>query len=135
MKKMEIKAGRQVSVIGIMMGIMGTVFGIFWIGMVLHLSRPWDDGIEPGVVFLLVFGVMFIIVIMVITAFYVRNTFAKKRPSLLDIEEETDDEINASGSTENRTTPDGEINFCTYCGGKVKKEFSYCQTCGKKIVT
>lgn len=135
MKKLEIKPGRSVSAIGIIMGIMATVFGIGWIGMVLHLSRLWDNAIEPGVVFLLIYGAMFVIVMIVITSFYVRNTFAKKRPSILDIEEETGDEINARGSIENRTTPDGEINFCPYCGKTFKKEFSYCQYCGKKIIT
>lgn len=134
MKKLEIKAGRSVSAIGIIMGIMAIVFVIFWIGTLLHLSNPWDNEIEPGVVFLLIFGVMFLIVVTVITAFYVRNTFAKKRPSLLDIEEDTGDEINAKGSIENRTTPDGKINFCPYCGKTFKKDFSYCQYCGKKII-
>lgn len=133
MKKMEIKAGRSVSAIGIIMGIVGIVFVIGWIGTILNLSRPWDNEIEPGVLFLLVFGVMFLIVVIVITVFYARNTFAKKRPSILDIEEETDNQLNARESTENRKTPDGEIKFCAYCGGKVKKEFSYCQACGKKI--
>jgi hypothetical protein len=133
MKKLEIKAGRSVSALGIIMGIMGTVFVIGWIGMLLHLS--WDDGMEPGVVFLLVFGVMFLIAVIAITVFYARNTFAEKRPSILDIEEETGDGINAGGSIENRTAPDEEINFCPYCGGKVKKEFSYCRTCGKKMIT
>ncbi len=135
MKKLEIKAGRSVSAIGIVMGIMGIVFILGWIGIILNLSRPWDNEIEPGVVFLLVFGAMFLVVVSVITVFYVRNTFAKKRPSILDIEEETGDELSATGSTENRTTPDVEINFCAYCGGKVKKEFSYCHACGKKIIT
>ena len=134
MKKMEIKAGRSVSAIGIIMGIVGIVFVIGWIGMILNLSRPWDNEIEPGVLFLLVFGVMFLIVVIVITVFYARNTFAKKRPSILDIEEETGNELNVQGSTENRTTSDGEINFCVYCGGKVKKEFTYCPACGKKII-
>ena len=135
MKKMEIKAGRSVSAIGIIMGIVGIVFVIGWIGMILNLSRPWDNEIEPGVLFLLVFGVMFLIVVIVITVFYARNTFAKKRPSILDIEEETGNELNVPGSTENRTTSDGEINFCVYCGGKVNKEFTYCRACGKKIIT
>lgn len=136
MKKLEIKAGRSVSAIGIIMSIMGIVFVIGWIGMLLNLSRPWDNEIEPGVVFLLIFGIMFLVVVIVITAFYARSTFAKKRPSILDIEEDTGAgaELNAPGSAEKRTTPDGEINFCAYCGGKVKKEFSYCQACGKKII-
>ena len=132
MKKTEIKAGRSVSAIGIIVGIMITVFGIFWIGMLLNLSSE-DNEMEPGVVFLLIFGVMFVIVAIAITAFYVRNTYAKKRPSLLDIEEVTGEEKNALSETENITAPDGEINFCPYCGKPFKKDFSYCQYCGKKI--
>jgi len=122
MKKLEIKPGRSVSAIGIIMGIMVAVFGIAWIGMVLSLSRPRDNAFEPGVVFLLIFGVMFVIVAIVITAFYVINTFAKKRRSIVDIEEVTGEEINAMASTEDRTTPDGEINFCPYCGKAFKAE-------------
>lgn len=135
MNKLEINPGRSTSAIGMVMGIMATVFGIFWTGMTLYLSRPWDQPIEPGIIFLVIFGVMFVILSIVITAFYARSTFSKKRPSILDISEQTGDEIRASGAMENRTNPDGEINFCPYCGKTVRKDFSYCQACGKKLIT
>jgi hypothetical protein len=132
MKKTEIKAGRSVSAIGIIMGIVLIVFAIFWIGMLLNLSSE-DNEMEPGVKFLLVFGVMFVILAIANTAFYVRNTYAKNRPSLLDIEEVAGEDINAQASKGSETTPDGEIRFCPYCGKPFKKEFSFCQYCGKKM--
>lgn len=135
MKKIEVKPGRSYSTIGVIFGILGIVFIIGWIVLLLSLSRPWEDKIEPGVVFLLIFGVGFLIAVIVSTAFYARMAFAKKRPSILDIEEVAVDEISAGGNIENRTTPDGEINFCPYCGKTFKKDFSYCQYCGKKINT
>lgn len=135
MKKLEIKPGRSASVIGIVMGIIGVVFVIFWIGMLLRLSDPWNQEMEPGVLFLLIFGVMFFIAVIVITSFYVRNTFARKRPSLVDVEEETLEEFNKGGSTVTRSAPDGEISFCPYCGKTFKKEFLYCQYCGEKVIT
>ncbi len=115
------------------MGIMGVVFLIGWIGMLLYLSRPWDEGLEPGVVFLLIFGLMFAIVMIAHTNFYVRNTFAKNRPSILDIEEETGDQVNDKVGIDSGTTHAGQINFCPYCGKEFKEDFSCCQCCGKKI--
>lgn len=134
MKKIEIKPGRSYSAMGIFGGIVGIIFTIGWIVTLLMLSRQ-DDKLEPGVVFLMIFGVVFLIAMIVTTIFQARMTFAKKRPSMLDIEEVTGDETNAAGSMENKTTPDEEINFCPYCGKTFKKDFSYCQYCGKKINT
>lgn len=135
MKKIEIKPGRSYSAMGIFGGLVGIVFIIGWIGVILHESRPWKNDIDPGEVFLLIFGVVFLITMIVNIIFHARMTFAKKRPSLLDIEEVTVDEMNPKESMETRTTPDGEINFCPYCGKTFKKDFSYCQYCGKKINT
>ena len=132
MKKMEIKPSRTASAIGIFGGIVGIVFVIGWIVTLLSLARE-DGRLEPGVIFLLIFGVVFLIAIIASTVFYGRMTFAKKRPSLLDIEEVTDDEINAKESVETKITPNGEIKFCPYCGKTFKKDFLYCQYCVKKI--
>jgi hypothetical protein len=132
MKKMEIKPGRSVSVIGIVAGIIITIGGILWIALLLKLSSE-DNEMEPGVVFLLIFGIMFVILAITITVFHVRNTSAKNRPSILDIEEVTGEEINAKASIENQTTLDGKISFCPYCGKPFKKDFLYCQYCGKKM--
>ncbi|MCJ7524590.1 MAG: zinc ribbon domain-containing protein [Candidatus Aminicenantes bacterium] len=131
MKKTEIKAGRSVSAIGIIMGIVAIVFGIFWINMLLRLSSE-DNEMEPGVIFLLVFGVMFVILAIAITVFHARNTYVKNRPSILDIEEVIGEEKNTEAKPENLATPDGGINFCPYCGKPFKKDFSFCQYCGKK---
>ena len=130
MKKLEIKAGRSASRLGIMMGIVGILFIIGWIGTLLHMM--WKSGIDPGAVFLMIFGVIFLIAVIASTTFYAKSAFAEKRPSILDIEEVTGDEKNFVGSTKNITTPDGEINFCPYCGKAVNREFSYCPACGKK---
>ena len=47
MKKTEIKAGRSVSAIGVIAGIITTIFGILWIVMLLRLSSE-DNEMEPG---------------------------------------------------------------------------------------
>jgi hypothetical protein len=131
MRKTEIKPGRPAAKIGILFGIIGIIFGIMWIVLLLSLSSQ-DNGLELGVVFLLVFGAMFIIAAIAVTAFYARSAYGKNRPSILDVEEAAGEEANAQVNTESKTTPDGEIRFCPYCGKPLKQNFSYCQYCGKK---
>ena len=132
MKKTEIKPGRTVSKIGIIFGIIAIIFGIFWIALLLRLSGQ-DEEMEPGVIFLLVFGVMFVIAAIAITAFYAKSAYGKNRPSILDIEEAAGEATGAAASADDKAAPKEEINFCPYCGKALKKDFSYCQYCGKKM--
>jgi hypothetical protein len=132
MKKAEIKPGRTVSKIGIFFGLFMVVFGIFWIVLVLNLSSREED-MGPGVIFLLVFGVLFIIASIVITAFYAKSAYGKNRPSLIDVEEASEEEASAAKIANDQAAPKGEISFCPYCGKEIKKDFSYCQYCGKKM--
>jgi hypothetical protein len=132
MKKAEIKPGRTLSKIGILFGIIGIVFGILWIVLLLRLSSQ-DEEMGPGVIFLLVFGVLFIIAAIAITAFYAKSAYGKKRPSIIDIEEASGEEASATKATDDKAAPKEEINFCPYCGKALKKDFSYCQYCGKKL--
>jgi len=132
MKKTEIKPGRTPSKIGVVFGIIGIVFGILWIALVLRLSGE-DDGMEPGVIFLLAFGVMFIIAAIAITAFYAKSAYGQDRPSLIDVEEASGEETSAAKAADDKTGPKEEINFCPYCGKALKRDFSYCQYCGKKM--
>jgi hypothetical protein len=131
MKKAEIKPGRTVSKIGIVFGIIGIVFGIFWIVLMLNLSSQ-DEEMGPGVVFLLVFGVLFIIAAIAITAFYAKSAYGKNRPSIIDVEEASREEASATKAANDKTAPK-EASFCPYCGKALKKDFSYCQYCGKKL--
>ena len=131
MRKAEIKPGRTVSKIGILFGIIAIVFGIFWIVLLLRLSSQ-DDGLEPGVVFLLVFGAMFIIAAIAITAFYAKSAYGKNRPSVVDVEESAGEEASAATAADDKAAQKQEISFCPYCGKALKRDFSYCQYCGKK---
>jgi len=132
MKKTEIKPGRTVSKIGIIFGIIAIIFGIFWIALLLRLSGQ-DEEMEPGVIFLLVFGVMFVIAAIAITTFYAKSAYGQNRPSILDIEEAAGDETGAAKAADDKAGLKEEINFCPYCGKALKKDFSYCQYCGKKM--
>lgn len=132
MKKTEIKPGRTVSKIGILFGIIAIVFGIFWIVLLLSLSSQ-DGEMEPGVIFLLVFGVMFIIAAIAITAFYAKSAYGQNRPSILDIEEAAGDAADTVKAADDKAAPKEDISFCPYCGKALKKDFSYCQYCGKKM--
>ncbi|MCJ7526247.1 MAG: hypothetical protein MUP71_13645 [Candidatus Aminicenantes bacterium] len=132
MKKTEIKAGRTVSAIGIIFGVIAIIFGIFWIAMLSRLSGQ-DEEMEPGVVFLLIFGVMFIIAAIAITSFYAKSAYGKNRPSILDVEEASGEEASTAIAADDKAAPKEEANFCPYCGKSIEKEFSYCKYCGKKM--
>ncbi len=132
MRKAEIKPGRTVSKVGVLFGIIGIVFGILWIVLLLTLLSQ-EDGLEPGVIFLLVFGVMFIIAAIAITAFYAKSAYGKNRPSIVDVEESVGEEPSAARAADDKADPKEQLNFCPYCGKALKKEFFYCQNCGKKM--
>ena len=131
MRKAEIKPGRPAAKLGVLFGIIGIVFGILWIVLLLSLSSQ-EDGLEPGAIFLLIFGAMFLIAGVGVTVFYAKSAYGKNRPSIVDVEESAGEEASVARSADDNAAPKGQINFCPYCGKALKRDFSYCQYCGKK---
>jgi len=132
MKKTEIKPGRSAAKIGIVFGIIGIVFGILWIVLLLSLASG-DNGLEPGVVFLLAFGAMFLVAVVAVTAFYLKSAYGRKRPSLADVEESAGEERRAANAVDGPAGSKEPYGFCPYCGKAIDKDFAYCRYCGKKL--
>ncbi len=119
----SIKPGRGPSMMGGVMGIFVTLFGIYW---TILASRA------GGV--MVIFGVFFVVVAIVQTVYNFKNATGKNRYSHFDITEDTEepDPLNeAFGYKDNQNS--AESNFCPYCGTMVTDEYTYCNKCGKRL--
>ncbi len=146
----RIKPGRGPSAMGAAMSVIIAVFGVFWTVAAASMGAP---------VFFVMFGVIFIIAALVQAVYNFKNATGKKRFSVMDIVEDheegdpTDRWVQDKYSEEDRydyheeeeeerdfhrasagdDLPEGEINFCPYCGSRADKKFRFCQKCGKRI--
>ena len=48
-------------------------------------------------------------------------------------DEEEEEERDFHRASAGDDLPEGEINFCPYCGSRADKKFRFCQKCGKRI--
>lgn len=137
----SIKPGRGQSGMNFIGSIVAIVFGIFWTIIAVNISAGSPFG-GVSTIFPL-FGVLFIITGIVQAVFNYKNATSKDRYSILDItdsHEEGDpstkwikDHVNEIVLDEKDATDLGDINFCPYCGEKVKDQFNFCPKCGKDI--
>lgn len=123
----SIKMGREPSFIGGIMGIAAALFGLFWTFAVIS---------SGGGVFGL-FGLIFVGIGILNAVRGFRNAFSKNRRSEFDIVDETEEpdpwnERFSSPSSGNEYMSVGN-SFCPYCGNEVKKEFEFCNNCGRKL--
>lgn len=140
----SIKPGRGRSAMEAVFGVFGILFGVFW--TVLAASMTQGAGII-GIIFPL-FGVGFVVLGGVRTAYSLRNAFGENRNSEYDITddgEEPDpfDSRNAQREDLYRdstahfapsagpSAPEG--GFCPYCGARVEGDYQFCRRCGKKL--
>ena len=125
----SIKPGRGPSFFSGVMGIVVTLFGVFWTVMAASM--------EP---FLALFGVIFVGVGIYNTIYHFRNAAGKNRTTLYDITEEGEEpdpfESRFGAEDPPRREEDGQAGdsrFCPYCGSKAEGGFVYCNQCGKKL--
>lgn len=123
----SIKMGREPSFMGGIMGIVAALFGLFWTFAVIS---------SGGGVFGL-FGLIFVGIGILNAVRGFRNAFSKNRRSEFDIVDETEEpdpwnERFSSPSSGNDYMSVGN-SFCPYCGNEVKKEFEFCNNCGRKL--
>ncbi len=124
----SIKMGREPSFMGGIMGIVAALFGLFWTFFVIS---------NGGGMFGL-FGLIFV-GIGILNAFRgFRNAFGKNRRSEFDIVDETEEFDPWNERFGNNNVSDGEYfstgnSFCPYCGNEVKKDFEFCNNCGRKL--
>lgn len=146
----SIKPGRGPSAMEAVFGVFGILFGVFW--TVLAASITQGTGII-GIIFPL-FGVCFVVLGVVRTAYSLRNAFGANRNSEYDITDEGEepdpfDPRNAHREdmyrdTASRPQPSDaaradrepappEGGFCPYCGAPVQADYEFCRRCGKKL--
>ena len=141
----SIKPGRGPSMMSGIAGIGAVIFGIFWTIMAA----------QTGVPFLAAFGIIFVVMAVVGVIYNMKNANGEKRYSAFDIVDEVEEEDplnewfgrNAKADSDERTdseapgsreerihaVPQGENNFCPYCGAPVKETYTFCRKCGHRL--
>lgn len=82
----RVKPSKPASLIGAITGFLFAIFGIVFLSVVSQEQGFMDDG---GSV-ILVFFILFIMICLAITIFYLANFFSKKGISMLDVDIEKD---------------------------------------------
>ena len=136
----SIKPGRGPSGLSAMSAFVMVLFGLFWTGITVMITKnaPWGIGfIFP------MFGIIFVILGIAQVAYHLKNARGKERFSLMDIVDKNEEgdpsdrwisnEI-ASGSEDlNDGIDSGQFNYCPYCGEKLDTAYMYCPKCGKSV--
>ncbi len=129
----SIKPGRGPSMMGAFGSAAVTVFGIIWTFFVMSAGAPG---------FFALFGIIFVVMGIAMTAYNFKNATSKERYSAFDItdgEEEPDplnelfSEKQAGKASEAPNHDSGETAFCPYCGAEAEADFTYCAKCGKRL--
>ena len=124
----SIKPGRAPSKLGVIAGICAALFGVGWIIGALAL------GAGPFALF----GIPFVVMAVAITVYNYRNASSENRYSLYDITEDSEepDPLNEAAKkaeqTLNNMSP-APRTYCPYCGAKTEPDYSFCQSCGKRL--
>ena len=133
----SIKPGRGPSAMGAAGSIAVAIFGVIWMFGVSSMGAP------P---FFILFGLVFIGIAVMQAVFHFKNATGRNRMSLMDITDASDEpdpldrfvRRSAGGMTNegerSSVVPDGEVNFCPYCGNRITDdEHKFCAKCGKEI--
>lgn len=110
-------------------GALLVVCGIAWTVLTANI----------GLGFFTLFGIIFVIVGIMISAFHLKNARSKNRYSLYDITDESEepDPLNqrfgGNDSNYDQSYNAGKNEYCPYCGTPVMEGYAYCNKCGKKL--
>lgn len=135
----SIKPGRGPSGMNFIGSIIAIVFGIFWTIIAASITANSPFGMI-GTIFPL-FGILFIIVGIAQAVYNYKNATGKNRYSIIDITDSSEEGDpsdkwikNENKNDEEKTQQESaqiDVNYCTYCGVKLKGEYRYCPKCGK----
>lgn len=112
------------------------LFGVLWTVAAFSI----DAGLS-GVIFSL-FGIIFVGFAVVNAIYNFKNATGKNRYSEFDITDgdEEPDPLNerfgsrsASKPTESKDDKKTKNKFCPYCGAEVGGDYTFCNSCGKKL--
>ena len=129
----SIKPGRGPSMMGGVMSIFVSLFGVFWTFLVG----------SSGAFFMVPFGLIFVAIGITQAVYNFKNATGENRYSAYDVvdEYEESDPLNERFGSSKATSSgsygnagfDVDSEFCPYCGVKVSKEFEFCHKCGKRL--
>ncbi len=125
----SVKQGRGNSFISGIICIFAALFGLFWMITVFQ---------SGGGVFGL-FGLIFVAVGIINAVRSFKNAFGKNRYSEFDIVDESEEpdpwneRFGSSPSADSGEYYSVGNSYCPYCGNQVKKEFEFCNNCGKRL--
>lgn len=123
----SIKPGRGPSMMGSMAAVVAAVFGVIWIIGAHSIGAPW---------YMSAFGILFVLMAVVSAVYNARNATGKNRMSVLDITEdgEEPDPLNRKfGEKDIQETDKTGSRFCPYCGKPIRDDFTFCNSCGRKL--
>ena len=123
----SIKPGRGPSMMGGVVGLFMSGFGILWTVMAAQASGIFA-----------LFGVLWTGIAVATTVYHFKNATGKNRYSTYDITDGTEepDPLNerfGSPQEDTQHRPDTDNRFCPYCGTPVAGDFAYCNSCGKRL--
>lgn len=131
----SVKRGREPSFMNGIMGIVSALFGLFWTFFVIS---------NGGGIFGL-FGLIFVVIGILNSIRGFRNALGKHRTSEFDVvdeQEEPDPWNEKFGESDpwgdnfdngGKNPYSGSNSFCPYCGNEVRKDYEYCNNCGRKL--
>ena len=120
----SIKPGRGPSGFGAFMGIIVSLFGIFWTIMAISI----------GAYFMVPFGVLFVAAAIGTAVFNYKNATGTHRYSEFDIVDEGEEpdppskRFGAKNENEAKTK-----KFCPYCREKAEENHKFCGNCGGRL--
>ena len=132
----SVKPGRGPSFLGCVVCLFMALFGVLWTVAAFSI----DAGLS-GVIFSL-FGIIFVGFAVVNAIYNFKNATGKNRYSEFDITDgdEEPDPLNerfgsrsASKPTESKNDKKAKNKFCPYCGAEVGGDYTFCNSCGKKL--
>lgn len=132
----SVKPGRGPSFLGGVVCLFMALFGVLWTVAAFSI----DAGLS-GVIFSL-FGIIFVGIAVVNAIYNFKNATGKNRYSEFDITDgdEEPDPLNerfgsrsASKPTESKDDKKTKNKFCPYCGAEVGGDYTFCNSCGKKL--
>lgn len=125
----SIKPGRGPSMMNGIAGIGAAIFGVVWTMIAFSV----------GAGFMAIFGFVFIGMAIANVIYNFKNATSENRYSMFDItyDNEEPDPLNQKYRRQNnhsyQPSNSSKGEFCPYCGNGVKKEFEFCNKCGKKL--
>ena len=135
----SIKPGRGPSGMSFIGSIIAIIFGVFWTIMAVNITANASFAMI-GMIFPL-FGILFITVGVIQAVYSYKNATGRNRYSIYDITDSNEEgdpsdswvKNDDEDSREYRELPEGDINYCPYCGVQLKSGYAYCPKCGKDI--